>query len=121
MTHLDDLAELTDAHYESMREMQQLVQGPVPAPAAYQALGNLKNSAGGMTATVLSTLAVRLQESLSQYDVYDLNRHPSESVATAVAHLVEAADHATRIGALLEQAQVAINSQGYNLPPESAA
>lgn len=120
MTRLDDLAAEADAHYDAARAISQLLRGPTPAPAAYQLLGNLKSSAGHMIAHSLSELAVRLQESLSQFDVYDAKGDPAASVATANAHLVKAAQLAAAIGELLEQAQTAINSQGFN-EPETAA
>jgi hypothetical protein len=57
---------------------------------------------------------------LTDYDVYDRNRDPAESVQMAAEALASAAQLAAKVGALLSAAQSAINLQGYNPPPDRA-
>jgi hypothetical protein len=100
--------------YESIRAINHLTNTslPVPAPVLYDVLGNLKG-VGYLLPQALVQLGNGLERSLSVYDVYDHAREPRVSVATAQRLLVEAATKARDLGALLEEAQTTINSQGY--------
>lgn len=99
--------------YEAIRAINHLtVHGPIPAPAAYRILGELKG-VGHLLPQALEQLCRGLQASLAAFDVYDHRREPAESVLDAVALLSRASRKATDLGQLLEEAQAAINEQGY--------
>jgi hypothetical protein len=81
----------------------------------YRTLGNLKG-VGHLLPQALQQLGAGLTRSLSEYDVYeDDGADPAESVALARGLLTRAAAKAAELGELLEQAQSAINRQGYNV------
>jgi hypothetical protein len=105
--------------YESIRAINHLTSNglPIPAPIVYDVLGNLKGI-GHMLPQALQQLSIGLEASLHEFDVYDHNGEPSVSVARAKEAMGAAAEHASQIGALLEEAQRAINSQGYKSPQE---
>jgi hypothetical protein len=86
---------------------------PIPAPIVYDVLGNLKGI-GHMLPQALRQLSAGRAASLGEFDVYDRNGDPAESIAKARAAMTAAAEHAEQLGALLEAAQSAVNSQGYN-------
>lgn len=115
------LVQHADDAYEAIRALNHAtISGcVVPAPLAYDLLGNL-NLVGYGLAQLLGQLAAGLDRSLSEYDVYDRNRDPADSVALANEAMQAAARHAHEIGALLSAAQVAINLQGYNIHHDDA-
>lgn len=99
--------------YESIRAINHLTDhGPIPAPTAYQILGELKG-VGHLLPQALEQLGRGLRESLTALEVYDHRREPDESVSDAIALLARAARKASDLGQLLEDAQAAISEQGY--------
>jgi hypothetical protein len=113
-----ELVEHADAAYEAIRALNHRTWRAIPAPLAYGLLGSLNNLGYGLEQLLLQ-LSHGLARSLTEYDVYDNNRDPAESVRTANKALWIAARHAHEIGVLLSTAQTAINQQGYNLPDDS--
>ena len=109
-----------DDSYESTRAVARAVNTAtaVPAPLAYEILGNLKGVAYALS-EVGNSLGPGLRRSLDAYDVYDNNRAPADSVTMAQAALEQAAQHLEKAGALFDEAQVAINLQGYKTSIES--
>jgi len=99
---------------EAIRAINHLTAGTVPAPLAYEILGNLKGVAHRLP-QALGQIGTGLTRSLTEYDVYDRNREPAESVELARGFLLRAATKAAELGELLEQAQFAIHLQGYNV------
>jgi hypothetical protein len=119
--HHEDHGELVqhaDDAYEAIRALNHRIGRPIPAPVAYGLLGSLNNLGYGLEHLLLQ-LSFGLTRSLTEYDVYDNNRDPAESVAVACKALWNAARHAHEIGVLLSTAQTAINQQGYNPPDDS--
>ena len=99
--------------HEAIRAINHLTcHSPIPAPTAYQILGDLKG-VGHLLPQALEQLCLGLQASLTAFDVYDHHREPAESVTDAVALLASAAREAADLGRLLEDAQAAISDQGY--------
>lgn len=99
--------------YEAIRAINHLTgHGPIPAPTAYQILGDLKG-VGHLLPQALEQLCRGLQASLTAYDVYDHRHDPAQSVMDAVALLVRASRKTADLGQLLEDAQAAIAEQGY--------
>jgi len=105
--------------YEAIRALNHGTYRTIPAPLAYDLLGNL-NAVGYGLAQLLGQISDGLRRSLAEYEVYDHNRDPADSVATASALMKEAAFDAARLGDLLNAAQIAINLQGYHLPDDTA-
>jgi hypothetical protein len=108
-----------DDSYESTRAVARTVNNAtaVPAPLAYDLLGNLKGVAYALS-EVGNSLGPGLRRSLEFYDVYDNNRAPADSITMAQAALEQAAQHLAKAGDLLSEAQTAINLQGYNPAPD---
>lgn len=105
-----------DAVYEAVRTICHHSE-TYPAPTVYRVLGNLKGAVGPMLAQALEQLAVGLERSLTEFDVYeDDGRDPMESVAAAAQHMRAAATLADQIGNHLAEAQTAIAGQGYRAP-----
>jgi hypothetical protein len=117
MSDHDELIQHADDAYEAIRALNHRTWRAIPAPLAYGLLGNLNNLGYGLEQLLLQ-LSHGLARSLTEYDVYDNNRDPAESVRTANKALWIAARHAHEIGVLLSTAQTAINQQGYT-PPNS--
>lgn len=109
----EDLVRHADDAYEAIRALNHGTYRTLPAPVVYDLLGNLNNVGHGL-AQLLGQISTGLTRSLAEYDVYDHNREPAESVALANDAMRTAAQHAHELGALLAAAQTAINSQGYN-------
>lgn len=100
--------------YEAIRAINHLTfSEPIPAPTAYKILGELKG-VGHLMPQALQQLGDGLTRSLEEFDVYDNKSDPAESVALAREHLAVAAAAAAALGSALEEAQTAINSQGYS-------
>src|SRR5262245_52843969 len=112
------LVQHADDACEAIRALNHRTWRAIPAPLAYGLLGNLNNLGYGLEQLLLQ-LSHGLARSLTEYDVYDNNRDPAESVRTANKAMWTAARHAHEIGVLLSTAHTAINQQGYNLPDES--
>jgi hypothetical protein len=115
-TH-DELVRHADAAYEAIRALNHRTWRAIPAPLVYGLLGNLNNLGYGLEQLLLQ-LSHGLARSLTEYDVYDHNRDPAESVRAANKALWTAARHAHELGVLLSTAQTAINQQGYT-PPDA--
>jgi len=109
----EDLVQHADDAYEAIRALNHGTYRTLPAPLVYALLGNLNNVGYGLE-QLLGQLSTGLTRSLTDYDVYDRNREPGESVALANDAMRQAAQYARLIGQLLSQAQTAINLQGYN-------
>jgi len=110
-----EVVEMAETAFEAVRRINHITGGPIMAPLLYQVLGNLKLVGPGLE-QALRQLGDGLDASLDRagYVVYeDDGRDPAESVATAVGHLVAAAEAAEQLGWHLERAQGAINRQGY--------
>lgn len=107
-----------DDVYESVRAINHATidAHSIPAPVVYDFLGNIKTAAGHGISQALGQVATGLLRSLDTHDVYDDNGDPAENAAAAAALMHEAADLATQIGTLLEEAQSRISRQGYNAP-----
>lgn len=105
--------------YESIRGINHLTSGgPIPAPVVYDVLGNLKGI-GHMLPQALTQLGDGLLRSLDEFDVYDNKGDARTNATNAVQLLMAAAEHAEALGAALEAAQGAINSQGYRAGDEA--
>ncbi|GAB2864690.1 hypothetical protein [Nocardioides pacificus] len=106
-----------DYAYDSIRALNHITSSygrhPIPAPVAYRLLGDLSGMAG-MLPQLCQQLGGGLGASLETFDVYDNNREPAQSVAQAIDALTQAANLAKRLTAALDEAQSAINAQGYN-------
>jgi hypothetical protein len=113
MTATDDLAQRSLDASEAIRALNHRTRQAIPAPVAYHLLGALNNLGYGLN-QLLGQISNGLSRSLTDYDVYDHNRDPAESVAIANQAIDRAARHAHKIGELLAAAQVAINLQGYH-------
>jgi hypothetical protein len=109
----EDLVQHTDDAYEAIRALNHGTHRTLPAPLVYDLLGNLNNVGYGLE-QLLGQIGTGLTRSLTEYDVYDRNRDPAESVALANDAMCTAARLAHNIGALLAAAQTPINLQGYN-------
>jgi hypothetical protein len=114
----DDLVQYADDAYEAIRALNHRTWRAIPAPLAYGLLGNLNNLGYGLEQLFLQ-LSHGLARSLTEYDVYDHNRDPAESVRVANKAMWTAARYAHEIGVLLSTAQTAINQQGYNPPDDT--
>jgi hypothetical protein len=108
-----ELVQHADNACEAIRALNHGTYRTLPAPLVYDLLGNLNNVGYGLE-QLLGQISTGLTRSLTDYDVYDRNREPAESVAIANDAMHTAAQLAHDIGALLAAAQTAINSQGYN-------
>ncbi len=86
--------------------------GLIPAPTVYDVLGELTGVAH-LLPQALTQLARGLQQSLVELDVYDGAGDPARSVATASDRLLSAAEHARKLGVLLEAIQNANSQQSY--------
>jgi len=107
-----------DGVYEGVRAINHdlIMRVSIPAPIAYDILGNLKLAGDGL-AEVAAHLGRGLKASLDEYDVYDRSeRSPWESAQMAIIALKAAEAHASELGRLLAEAQSAITLQGYNVP-----
>jgi hypothetical protein len=118
----ETLVRHADTAFEAIRALNHGTYRTLPAPTIYALLGNLQSAAGSGLAQLLGQMADGLTRSLTEYDVYDNNRDPAESVALATEAMREAAHHAQALGRLLSEAQSAISMQGYyNVPDEEGA
>ena len=110
-----------DTAYEAVRAINHATINAhsIPAPVVYDFLGNAKTAAGHGMHQALTQVAAGLVRSLETHDVYDDSGNPAENAAAAAALMHQAADLATQIGELLEQAQSRISSQGYRTPEKS--
>lgn len=108
-----DVAGWPEVAYESIRAINHLTfGGAIPAPLLYEILGNLKG-VGHMLPQALTQLGEGLLRSLDEFEVYDNDGEPRANATRAAHQLMEAAEHAARLGDLLEAAQTTINAQGY--------
>ena len=113
MSSDEELVKLADDVYECVRALNHGTFRTTPAPLVYALTGNLKEAGWGLS-QLAEQLGSGLRRSLDEYDVYDNNRDPADSVDQAQAHLQHAAHLARELGQAFEQAQGAINQQGYN-------
>ena len=107
---------LANDSYDAVKELGRAIPFNCPAPMAYSVIGNVKHTGGYLMAHVLDKLEEGLSRSLIDFDVYDNGGDPAENVAKANVHLKRAADLARQIASELEEAQSAINQQGYRTP-----
>jgi hypothetical protein len=114
MSDHHELVQHADDAYEAIRALNHRTWRAIPAPLAYDLVGNLNNLGYGLE-QLLRQISDGLTRSLIEYDVYDNNRDPAESVAVANEAMRTAARHAHEIGVLLSTAQSAINQQGYHV------
>lgn len=107
--------EKADEAYEAIRMLNhQTIMGSIPGPHLYVLLGNLKFAGGHALASLLDNCSRGLVASLGTHDVYeDDGSDPAPRVGAAAVLLTEAANHARRIGELLEKAQLTVSGQGY--------
>jgi hypothetical protein len=114
---LDELTAQAHTAAEAIRALNHATIGrrPIPAPTAYDLLGDLCRLGHGL-AQLANQLSNGLTQSLAAYDVHDHNRDPANSVALAGEALSAASRHASNLGDHLALAQAAINLQGYNTP-----
>jgi hypothetical protein len=102
--------------YEAIRAINHLSFGAIPAPVAYDVLGNLK-CVGHMLPQAFHQIGHGLIKSLCEYDVYDDCSDPAMNVHLACSYLAEASQKAAEMGRLLEAAQSAVSHQGYRASP----
>jgi hypothetical protein len=101
--------------YDAVRTINHLARGAIPAPVAYDVLGNLKCLCYMLPQT-FHQIGQGLIASLTEYDVYDDDCcYPAMNVTLARSYLLEAAQKAAEVGRLLESAQSAISRQGYRV------
>jgi hypothetical protein len=107
---------------ERIRSINHLTGGgAMPAPLVYDILGNLKN-VGHRLPQALEQIAAGLEQSLTEYDLYDgPGKTPADSVAAAAVRLRLAARLAGELGRELDAAQEAINEQGYRIPEDTTS
>ncbi|HWU46115.1 MAG TPA: hypothetical protein VN133_05095 [Humibacter sp.] len=108
--------EIGDDLFDGMRELSVAVVGrPIPAPELYVILGNLEAAGGYNLAELLGRLAIGLERSLDEYNVYeDDGADPSHRVRLTKALLRRAASHAQQITLCLEAAHCEIAGQGHH-------
>ncbi|MGH3811603.1 MAG: hypothetical protein ACRDUV_03975 [Pseudonocardiaceae bacterium] len=101
--------------YAAIRALNHLTIGgpPLPAPTVYAVLGRLGPTGQGLN-QALHQIAAALAASVHAYDLYeDDGGDPTTSISRAHTRLTDAAAHAHRVAELLDQAQTALNQQGY--------
>jgi hypothetical protein len=108
------LSELLETAYEAVRSFNhRTLGGTIIAPEAYRILGSAAALAAALPQAV-NQLGGGLRAALREFDVYDQNRSPAESMDMAQAQLVAAAEAFERAYDHLSAAQTAINLQGVN-------
>lgn len=107
-----------DVAREALRGLCHITISPgaqgIPAPVAYDVLGNL-SAAASMIEQLAGQLDRGLRASLDAegIEVYDRERDPRESVAAASGWFDQARSLAVDLSSALGAAQIAINEQGY--------
>lgn len=104
------------------RETNGIGFGVLPAPVAYDILGNLKIGLGYLVEVArFMPTGLRNSQADHRLEVYDKNpwtgedRNPSFQVNLAGEHLTEVLNYLNAAVEAAEDAQVALNSQGYNV------
>ncbi|ADB33554.1 hypothetical protein Kfla_4527 [Kribbella flavida DSM 17836] len=113
MSTYEELTKLAGDVHECVQALMHGTFRTTPAPLVYALTGNLKVASWGL-AQLSEQLGSGLRRSLTEYEVYDNNREPGQSVDQAGAELQRAADLARQLAAAFEKAQTAINQQGHN-------
>lgn len=111
----EGLARWADQASEAVRAINHatIAGPPLPAPVVYNVLGSLTRLGHGLDQAARQ-LGDRLAASATVFEVYeDDGADPHGRIAAACAALIEAADHAHRLGTALDTAQSAIARQGY--------
>lgn len=111
----DEVARLADSAAEAVRAINHatIAGPPLPAPGVYDVLGSLDRLGHGL-AQATRQLAGRLTASAEAFDLYeDDGNDPVAQIGAASVALIEAADHARRLGLAVGAAQSAIARQGY--------
>jgi hypothetical protein len=103
-----------DDAYQSIRSFTRHTRGrSIAAPEAYRVLGEAAAIAA-IFPQALNQVGEGLRSALREYDVYDQDRAPAESVDMAQSELAAAADAFQRAYAHLNAAQAVISLQGVN-------
>lgn len=115
MSEVPTIVRLADDAYQALRALNHhTIHGAIPAPVLYEILGHLK-LLGPALGQLLGQLGDSLEQSLTEYDVYDDDGGDSATtIACCGEFLAGAADHARRLGRMLATAQTAITNQGYS-------
>ena len=118
----EDVASWPDVAADAIRAVNHLTGNghPIPAPVAYEVLGNLAALAHRLP-QALTPLAQGLNRSMDEFTVTDSAGDPRTSATTAVEALTLAAQLAEQVGAALAEAQQAIAGQGYDSDAPAAA
>ncbi len=113
------LQQAGDAAYEAMRALCREIPGRrIPAPVAYEVLGNLQGASGYMLVQVLQQLSQALQRSLGDPDLAireDDGSDPADQVARARHLLDQGAALASDLSDLLASAQEALSAQSIEI------
>lgn len=119
MTTNQQLIDMTVEADEQLRTMCHVLINTrsTPAPLVYDLVPRFAGI-GSKLEQLCGYLAAGLENSLEEYDVYDRNRDPAESVAMAKEQFAVAIYAARTFWEAMNKAQSAINLQGYNLPAE---
>jgi hypothetical protein len=108
------LSDLLEIAYEAVRSFNHRTLGQtIIAPEAYRILGSAAALAAALP-QAMNQVGDGLRAALREFDVYDENRSPAESVDAAQAQLAAAAEAFERAYQHLSDAQTAINLQGVN-------
>jgi len=109
------IVQLADDAYQAIRMLNhRTVRGAIPAPVLYDVLGSLK-LLGPALEQAIRQFGDGLQDSLSEYDVYDDDDDPAVNVALCRDILAGAAHYARLLAESLEASQSTIAHQGYRL------
>ena len=127
----DEQRQVADELCEAAKALARVANGirgdVMPAPTAYDLLGNLKVALAYL-AEVTRFMPVGVRNSLSdeRIRVYDSDfgsgrkRDPAGQVTIAGHHLAELLTHLVAANEAAEAAQVVLNGQGYMAPSEAA-
>lgn len=108
------LSDLLETAYEAVRSFNHHTLGEtIIAPEAYRILGVAAALAAALP-QAMNQVGSGLRAALHEFDVYDQNRSPTESVDLAQVQLAAAADAFECAYDHLSDAQTAINLQGVN-------
>jgi hypothetical protein len=108
------LPDLLEQGYEAVRSFNhRTMNRAIIAPEAYRILGEAAAMVGCLP-QAFDQIAGGLRQALREYDVYDQNRDPADSIEIAVAEMAAATRLFRDAYTHLSAAQTAINYQGIN-------